>query len=125
MVTNTAQAGAHNDIKIFFRAEVGGETGFIHHVVRQPDSHIVRNHAAGAVRDVAKRPRMDHGRRAFRGLHQVGHDGFTQQRHHRASSIQVCCAHRLARPRNANHNRVQPAAQIFKATGQRHDGHDF
>ncbi len=60
--------GAHDDIKIFFRAQIGGKAGFIHHVVGQPDSHIVGNHAAGAVRDIAERPGVHHGRRAFGGL---------------------------------------------------------
>jgi hypothetical protein len=62
---------------------------FVDDVVGQVQPHALRQHAAGAVRDVGERPAVDDGRHAFGGLDQVGQQGVVQQHHHRADGFQI------------------------------------
>ena len=115
----------HDDVEIFFRAKIGGETTFIHDIIREAQAHFLRDQAARAMCDIPKRPGVDKSGCAVGGLGKIGKDRFAQQRHHAAGCRQISCANRFPLPRDANNDRVQPLAQVLAVSRKGDDSHDF
>jgi len=116
---------AHHDVNVFFRAQVGGKARLIHDVISKAQRHLLRNHAAGAVRNVAKRAAMHKGGRALGGLDKIGQQRVGEQRHHGAGSVERCGGDGFAALVLANHDAVEPLSQVVAILRQRHDSHDF
>src|SRR2546429_4379167 len=70
----------HDDVEIFLRAQIGGKSAFVDHVIGQTQSHLLADDAARAVRDVSEGPGMDKSGRAVGSLHQIGKNRFIQKR---------------------------------------------
>ena len=68
----------HDDVKIFFRAEIGSETAFVYDVISETQAHFLRDDAAGAVSDVAERPGVHERGSAVGGLHEIRKNGFRE-----------------------------------------------
>ena len=118
-------AHRHDEIEKLLGAKIGGEAGFVDDVVGEMQTEPLRDDAARAVRDIRKRTAVDDGRRAFRGLHQVGHQGVVQQQHHRADGLEVGGGHRLPVIAESDDDTPEALAEIGAALGQREDGHDL
>src|SRR5215831_3948704 len=61
----------HNDVEIFFRAEIGGETALIHDVIRESQSHFLADYATRAVGDVPEWPGVHKSWSAVGGLCEI------------------------------------------------------
>ncbi len=84
------------DVEEFFRAEIGAEAGFRHHIVGELERGRGREHRIAAMRDIGEGAAMDEGGRAFQRLHQIRRQRILEQRRHRALRLEVAGAHRLA-----------------------------
>ena len=77
------------DVDELLRAEVGAEAGFGHDIIGELERGRGGDHRIAAMRDIGEGAAMDEGGRAFQGLHQIGRDGFLQQRRHGAMRLEV------------------------------------
>ena len=98
----------HDNVEVFLRAKVSGEAAFVHHIVREAQSHLLGNDAARAMRDVPERPRVNKSRRAVGGLREIRKNRFIQQRHHAAGRGQIFRANGLSAPSDADDDGLQP-----------------
>ena len=115
----------HDDVEIFLRAQIGGKSAFVDHVIGQTQSHLLADDAARAVRDVSEGPGMDKSGRAVGSLHQIGKNRFIQKRHHAAGGSQISGANRFPVSRNANDDSIQSGAKVLAVFRKRDNGHNF
>ena len=116
---------AHDDVDVFFRAEVGSETAFVDDVVGEAQADLLRDDAAGAVGDVAERAGVDESGRAFGGLDEVGEDGVGEEGHHGAGGVEVGGADGFSVAGCADDDGGEAAAQVGAVFGEGEDGHDL
>ena len=116
---------AHHDVEIFFRAQIGCEAALVHHVIGQPNGHLLRDDAAGSMRDVGKGAGVHKGRRALGGLDEIGPQCVVEQRQHGAGCTQIGGSDGQAGACCANHDCIETPAQVFAAGGQAKNRHDL
>src|SRR5215472_9747282 len=68
----------HDNVEIFFRAQISGEAALIHDVVRKTQSYLLAKDAASAMRDVSERPGVDKRGSAVGGLREIRENRFAQ-----------------------------------------------
>ena len=120
VATSTTPSGFESavaalDVAEFLEAHVRAESGFGEHIAFRPHQlqrDLIGHDGRIAVRDVGERPGMHEGRRAFDGLHQIGHDGVLHQDRQRAAHAEIVGRDGIARAVAADHHAAQAFAHI-------------
>ena len=113
------------DVEELLGAQVGGEPGLGHDIIRQLQRHAGGDGGVGSLRDVGERPAMHKGGRAFERLHQVRMNGVAEQHLHGAHRLDLRRPHRLALVGEGDHHLAQPFAQVAIIPRQAEDRHHF
>ena len=113
------------DVHEFLGSEIGPEAGLGHHIIRQFQGRLRRNHRVAAMRDVGERAAMDKGRVVFQRLHQIRLQRLRQQHRHRAIGLDVAAKDWRAVAPVGDDDVAKSFLQILKVGCQAQDGHDF
>ena len=120
------QAGlAALDVQELLGAQVEGEACFRDRVVAVGQGHLGGDHGVATVRDVRERPAVHEGRHPLQALHQVGHDGITQNGQQRIRHTQLAGVHCFVVSGKADDDVVDAAAQVLHVLGQAEAGHNL
>src|SRR5699024_5782328 len=113
------------DVKEFFSAQIGAESGLGNPLVDKYQGSLRSHHRVAAMSNIGEGPAMDECRIVFQRLHQIGHERVLEQHGHGAVGLQIGCGYGFALCRFCDHDACQPPLQIVDISRQAQDGHDF
>ena len=111
------------DIEELLGAEVESEPRLGDADLAELERQLRRDDGVAPVGDVGERPAVDHRRRALERLDQVGMDGVTQERRHRAGDLEILGEHRPAVEGEPEEDPSQSGLEVHQVLGQAEERH--
>lgn len=113
------------DVDEFFTAEIEGEAAFGDDEIGVGKGHAGGDDGVAAVGDIGKGAAVEKGGHALDGLDEVGLDGVPKERHEGTRDAEFLGEDGLARCGEADHDAVEPGAEVGEGFREAEDGHDL